>query len=153
MAATPSCPPITNRHPPVATRQAPLRGLLKGATSALQLSVSGLYLPPWWTAQILSQVRQRIPSFPPRGNWSNIFQCLQQRAFFSGSKTATVILNLLLQIQNDVLSAGRSQVENIKWGGGYWNNRLLSNLNIGLFLDQLCVKDSPTWEGMWGWGH
>ena len=40
----PSCPPIANRYPSIAARHTPLRGLLKGATSVLQLSVSGLYL-------------------------------------------------------------------------------------------------------------
>lgn len=45
MAAIPSCPPIAYKYPSMATTHTPLRGLLKGATSALQLSVSGLYLP------------------------------------------------------------------------------------------------------------
>lgn len=45
-----SCPPIAYRYPSIASRHTPQRGLLKGATSALQLSVSGLYLP-WWKSR------------------------------------------------------------------------------------------------------
>lgn len=44
MAVIPSCPPIAYRYPSIATTHTPLRGLLKGAASVLQLSVSGLYL-------------------------------------------------------------------------------------------------------------
>lgn len=50
MAVVLSCPPIAYRYPSIATRHTPLRGLLKGAASALQLSVSGSYLP-WWKSR------------------------------------------------------------------------------------------------------
>lgn len=58
----PSCPPMAYRYLSIATRHTALWGLFKGATSVLQLSVSGLYLPGWKSKSGMSKCWRKIIS-------------------------------------------------------------------------------------------
>lgn len=58
----PSCPPMAYRYLSIATRHTALWVLFKGATSVLQLSVSGLYLPGWKSKSGMSKCWRKIIS-------------------------------------------------------------------------------------------